>query len=91
MTEASSEEHHRECSLVLARIQEFLDHELDEATEDAIREHLAACEPCLDQSGPWCTGPACRPLPHLAWPAGLRCGSPVSESSVTERRRKPVG
>ena len=63
MTEASSEEHHRECSLVLARIQEFLDHELDEATEDAIREHLTACEPCLDQAEVWS---AVRALVHRA-------------------------
>ena len=26
---------------------EFLDNELDEATSDDIRAHLAACEPCL--------------------------------------------
>lgn len=37
-----------DCEQVLARVYEFLDHELDEASGDAIRSHLAACEPCLD-------------------------------------------
>ncbi|MDO5287403.1 MAG: mycothiol system anti-sigma-R factor [Actinomycetia bacterium] len=46
-------EHDENCRLVLERIQEFLDHELDDATEDAVREHLAACEPCLDQAEVW--------------------------------------
>lgn len=38
-----------DCEQVLTRVYEFLDHELDDASGDAIRTHLAACEPCLDQ------------------------------------------
>jgi mycothiol system anti-sigma-R factor len=34
---------------VLERMYEFLDNELDTASGDAIRHHLAACEPCLDR------------------------------------------
>ena len=37
------------CEHMLARVHEFLDHELDHATSDEIRAHLAACEPCLDR------------------------------------------
>lgn len=36
------------CSAVLERMHEFLDHELDAETSDAIRAHLDACEHCLD-------------------------------------------
>jgi len=35
------------CELVVHRMHQFLDNELDEATVDDIRAHLAACEPCL--------------------------------------------
>lgn len=35
------------CELVVHRMHEFLDNELDDATGDEIRAHLAACEPCL--------------------------------------------
>jgi anti-sigma factor (TIGR02949 family) len=42
----SSLEH---CEHVLARVYEFLDHELDDASGDAIRRHLVDCEPCLDR------------------------------------------
>ena len=35
------------CELVVHRMHEFLDNELDDATGDDIRAHLAACEPCL--------------------------------------------
>ncbi len=38
---------HDYCELVVHRMHEFLDNELDEATGDDIRAHLAACEPCL--------------------------------------------
>jgi len=38
-----------ECEHVLDRIYEFLDHELDSASSDEIREHLVSCEPCLDR------------------------------------------
>jgi anti-sigma factor (TIGR02949 family) len=38
-----------DCEHMLARVHEFLDHELDHASSDEIRAHLAACEPCLDR------------------------------------------
>jgi len=38
-----------DCEHVLERMYEFLDNELDTATADAIRHHVAACEPCLDR------------------------------------------
>jgi len=37
-----------ECHNVVERVWEFLDHELDEASAEAIRQHLVGCEPCLD-------------------------------------------
>ena len=37
------------CEHVLARVYEFLDHELDDASGEAIRRHLVDCEPCLDR------------------------------------------
>ena len=42
-------ESYDDCEHVLQRVWEFLDHELDEATGDAIRQHLAMCEPCMDR------------------------------------------
>ncbi len=38
-----------DCEHVLERVYEFLDHECDSASGDAIRHHLAMCEPCLDR------------------------------------------
>jgi mycothiol system anti-sigma-R factor len=38
-----------DCEHVLERVYEFLDNELDAASGDAIRHHLAMCEPCLDR------------------------------------------
>ena len=38
-----------ECEHVLARVHEFLDHEVDHATGDEIRAHLSDCEPCMDR------------------------------------------
>ena len=38
-----------ECETMLDRVYQFLDHELDTASSDEIRAHLAACEPCLDR------------------------------------------
>ncbi|HVD18900.1 MAG TPA: mycothiol system anti-sigma-R factor [Propionibacteriaceae bacterium] len=38
-----------DCEHVLERVYEFLDNELDAATGDAIRHHLAMCEPCLER------------------------------------------
>jgi mycothiol system anti-sigma-R factor len=38
-----------DCEHVLSRVYEFLDNELDAATGDAIRHHLAMCEPCLER------------------------------------------
>ena len=37
-----------DCEHVLERVHEFLDNELDDASGDAIRQHLSDCEPCLD-------------------------------------------
>ncbi len=37
------------CAEVLDRVYEFLDNELDTASCDTIRQHLADCEPCLEQ------------------------------------------
>ncbi|GAB3704006.1 mycothiol system anti-sigma-R factor [Mariniluteicoccus flavus] len=37
-----------DCTVVLGRVHQFLDHELDEASCDEIRAHLDACEPCLE-------------------------------------------
>jgi anti-sigma factor (TIGR02949 family) len=37
-----------DCAKALSRLYEFLDQELEVADADEIREHLAACEPCLD-------------------------------------------
>ena len=37
-----------ECAHTIERVYEFLDHELDTASAETIRQHLAACEPCLD-------------------------------------------
>ncbi len=37
-----------DCTLVLARVFEFLDYEIATADGDWIREHLTACEPCLE-------------------------------------------
>ena len=38
-----------DCGHMLERVYQFLDHELDTASSDEIREHLASCEPCLDR------------------------------------------
>jgi mycothiol system anti-sigma-R factor len=38
-----------DCEQVLKRVYEFLDNEVDVASSDAIRRHLAMCEPCLDK------------------------------------------
>jgi anti-sigma factor (TIGR02949 family) len=48
-----TDDHTKECELVLEHVQEFLDNELDSATEDAVRAHIAICEPCLDQAEVW--------------------------------------
>lgn len=37
------------CDHVVERLYEFHDRELTEAEADEIREHLLACEPCLDR------------------------------------------
>ena len=37
------------CGHILQRLYEFHDQELTEAEADEIREHLLACEPCLDR------------------------------------------
>jgi len=38
-----------DCEHMLARVYEFLDSELDTASSEEIRAHLAACEQCLDR------------------------------------------
>ncbi len=48
-----TDEHAKECEMVLEHVQEFLDNELDSATEEAVRAHIAICEPCLDQAEVW--------------------------------------
>ena len=37
-----------ECRLMLERVYAFHDQELSEEEMDEIRQHLLACEPCLD-------------------------------------------
>ena len=49
MSEHAANSDYDGCEQVLERMYEFLDNELDTASGDAIRHHLAACEPCLDR------------------------------------------
>jgi len=49
MSEQGHVESQDDCTKVLTQIYQFLDNELDTASGDAIREHLAACEPCMDR------------------------------------------
>lgn len=44
-----SEPEVHDCSEVLEQVYAFHDHELSEEEADHIREHLMACEPCLDR------------------------------------------
>ncbi len=48
MTEESGSAEAQDCEQVLERVYEFIDNELEEATSDEIRQHLADCEPCLE-------------------------------------------
>jgi len=48
MSDDKSAQQPQDCEHMLERVYEFLDHELDTASSDEIRAHLAACEPCLD-------------------------------------------
>ncbi len=41
--------HDHDCGDVLRNLYLFHDHELSDAEADEIREHLLACEPCLDR------------------------------------------
>ncbi|PKQ32775.1 MAG: mycothiol system anti-sigma-R factor [Actinobacteria bacterium HGW-Actinobacteria-2] len=43
-----SEQEMHDCSDVLEQLYAFHDHELSDEEADHIREHLMACEPCLD-------------------------------------------
>jgi anti-sigma factor (TIGR02949 family) len=43
-----SEHELHDCSEVLEQLYAFHDHELSDEEADHIREHLLACEPCLD-------------------------------------------
>jgi mycothiol system anti-sigma-R factor len=47
--EQPAEESFDDCEHVLKRVYEFLDNEIDAASGDAIRHHLAMCEPCLER------------------------------------------
>jgi mycothiol system anti-sigma-R factor len=47
--ERPAEESLDDCEHVLKRVYEFLDNEIDAASGDAIRHHLAMCEPCLER------------------------------------------
>ena len=62
-----------ECEQVLERIYEFLDHELDTASDDAVRAHLLGCEPCLEQFD---LEQSVKSLVHR------HCGSEVAPSSL---------
>lgn len=48
MNEELAEPSELDCAQALLRMQEFLDHELDTASADLVRQHLHACEPCLE-------------------------------------------
>lgn len=43
----SAPERRADCAEALTHLAEFLDSELPDADGDAIRRHLAECEPCL--------------------------------------------
>lgn len=38
------------CDEVFERLVAFMDNELDTASGEEIRAHLAACEPCMDEA-----------------------------------------
>ena len=46
--ERPAEDSFDDCEHVLKRVYEFLDNEIDAASADAIRHHLAMCEACLE-------------------------------------------
>ena len=46
--ELSETDGHIDCAQALDRVYAFLDQEIDEASCDTIRRHLAECEPCLE-------------------------------------------
>jgi mycothiol system anti-sigma-R factor len=60
-----------DCEHVLERVYEFLDNEIDAASGDAIRHHLAMCEPCLERFD---VEEAVKSLVHR------RCGGDVAPS-----------
>ena len=62
-----------DCEHVLERVYEFLDNEIDAASSDAIRRHLAMCEPCLDRFD---VEEAVKSLVHR------RCGGDVAPSHL---------
>lgn len=43
--------HFTSCADVLARVYEFIDHEMDQADCSKIQEHLDECGPCLREFG----------------------------------------
>ena len=40
---------HLDCAVALKQMYLFLDHELDTASDEVIRQHLTECEPCLER------------------------------------------
>lgn len=51
MTEAHEHEHEaHDCARVLARLHQFLDGECAEAEADEIRQHLDACDRCVEDA-----------------------------------------
>ena len=40
--------HETDCAEVLERLAFFVDHELEDADEAVIQQHLDECQPCLD-------------------------------------------
>jgi mycothiol system anti-sigma-R factor len=76
MNEHSPNSSYDHCEQVLERMYEFLDNELDTATGDAIRHHLAACEPCLESFD---VEQAVRTLVRR------RCGGDIAPSRLREK------
>jgi len=66
---AAEHRHSRHCVKLLARLSEWIDHELDETARERIERHLAdcpACHACLETLAR--TAALCRGLEHSALP-----------------------
>jgi len=84
MSEHSHDLH--DCTSVIQQVYAFHDHELSAEEADEIREHLMACEPCLDrfqveEAMRLLIRRCCRE--DLA-PEGLRVRIQASYTSITE-------